>query len=123
MVSDHVTQARMASGANALIGIWLIFSPLIYIFTPATLTSTWNGVLAGALIAIFGAVRATYPRQHPGLSWINLVLGTWTAMSPWLFGYLSGIQMWNSLFAGLAVIALAVCSGSATYAYQRQMQS
>jgi hypothetical protein len=117
---DHAMQARTASGVNTLLGLWLIFSPVVFPFAAGNSASAWNSEIVGALITVLGAARAFAPRQHPGLSWINLALGAWTAMSPWIFGYLLGAQMWNSLFVGLVIIALAVCSGSATEAEQHQ---
>jgi hypothetical protein len=120
---DHAMQARTASGANALLGLWLIVSPLLLPFAAASMVSAWNSVAVGAVIATLGAIRAGSPRQYPSLSWINLALGAWTAMSPWVFGYLTGMQMWNGLFVGLAIIALAVCSGSATEADRRHIHA
>lgn len=120
---DRATQVRASSGMNALLGLWLMASPLIYPFAPSSIASTWNNVAVGALITLFAAIRVSSPYRNSGLSWFNLILGAWTAMSSWVFGYLSGAQMWNSLVVGLVVIALAVCSGTATGAQHKHVHA
>jgi hypothetical protein len=114
--ADHSKQVRVASGVNAVLGLWLIISPWVYGYAAGNGGSMLNSVIVGAVIAVLAFLRTRSPRENAGLSWTNLVLGAWTALSPWIFSYLEGGRLWNSLLVGLAVIGFAIWSGSATAA-------
>jgi hypothetical protein len=113
------TQVRIASGINTLLGVWLIISPLVFFYALDNLLSLWSSVIAGALISIFGIWRSRSPGENATLSWANIVLGGWVALSPWVFGNMSGPAFWNNLIVGLCVVVLAIWSGSATVADRR----
>jgi hypothetical protein len=116
----HSRQVRIASGINTLLGVWLIISPLVLLYSVENLLSLWSSVIAGALIAIFGIWRSRSPREHATLSWINIVLGAWTAISPWVFNLPSDAPLWNNLIVGIVVVVLAIWSGSATITDRRR---
>lgn len=112
--SDHAFQVRAASGINAALGLYLIASPWIWGYG-AHGSAVWNSVAAGAVIALFAAARVRDPHHVSTLSWVNLMLGAWTIVSPWVFGYSpNGAAMWNNIILGAAVIVLAIVSGTAT---------
>lgn len=120
---NHSRQVRIASGINALLGLWLIFTPMVYPFMAGNVQSVWNSVITGALIAIFGFSRLGWPRENAELSWTNVALGAWMALSPWIFDYMEGGSLWNSLLVGLTVIMLAIWSGSATVADRQRVRA
>lgn len=120
--ADHAGQVRTASGINTVLGLWLIASPWVYGYAGVNVGSVWNSVIVGVVIAIFGALRYRSPHQGTTMSWINLVLGVWTAISPWIYGYVeNGGRLWNSLIVGIVIAVLAIWSGSATASERRQV--
>ncbi len=112
---NHSSQVRAASCLNSILGIWLVFSPWIYGYAATARGTAWNSIFVGILVLIFGTLRYRSPHEHVGLSWVNIVLGAWTLLSPWIYDYADIREMMrNSVVAGIAVMLLAVWSGSAT---------
>jgi hypothetical protein len=110
--ASHRAQVGIASGINVLLGIWLIFSPWLYGYVIKSVGNTWNSAVVGILITIFGALRYSSPHHYVGLSVINVALGVWCVLSPWVFGYSTDTgRLRSSVILGVAVIALAAFSG------------
>jgi SPW repeat len=106
-------QARIASGANAVLGIWLIAAP--WVFDYSGRAPVLNSVLVGALIAMLAAIRLASLHQSPGVSGINLLLGFWTIVSPYASGYAANKgAVGNNILVGVLVMTLAICSMRAT---------
>lgn len=42
------------------------------------------------------------------LSIINLILGAWFIVSPWIFGYTSSAAIWNQFVVGIIIAVLAI---------------
>ncbi len=106
-------QARIASGANAALGIWLIASP--WVFDYSGRAPVLNSVLVGALIAMLAALRLASLRESAGVSGINLLLGFWTIVSPYASGYFANKgAVGNNIMVGVLVMTLAVWSMRAT---------
>jgi SPW repeat len=106
---------RLASGMNALLGLWLMFSPSVYGFAAARDSDTWASLIAGGIIMTFGALRAVAPRTSPALSWANMVFGAGTLIAPWIFNYSSDeLRLWTSAGIGAAVLVLGTASGAIT---------
>jgi hypothetical protein len=42
------------------------------------------------------------------MSVINLLLGIWFIISPWLLGYSSGAAVWNQFIVGVIIVVLAL---------------
>lgn len=106
-------QARIASGSNVALGIWLIASP--WVFGYSGRSPVLNSVLVGVLIAMLAALRLASLHQSAGLSGINLLLGFWTIVSPWANGYaVNKAAVANNLMVGVFVTALAIWSMRAT---------
>ncbi len=82
----------------------------------------WNTLIAGIIVAIFGAMRCAYPNRNMGLSWINLLLGIWLIISPFFLPYYSHTATGavpNSVILGIIIGLLAILSLVATPAYNR----
>lgn len=43
-----------------------------------------------------------------GWAWVNLVLGAWLVVAPWILGYGSGPAVANDVVLGLAVVAVSI---------------
>jgi hypothetical protein len=106
--------ARTASVLNIIAGLWLIITPfwMGYYATPAPF---WNTFLVGIAATILALVRASYPAQNVGLSWINLVLGLWLIVSPFFLPYHHlSLPVWNDVIPGIIIGALSIVSALAT---------
>jgi hypothetical protein len=117
--TSYTTQAKTASGANLVLGAWLVASPWIFGYESIP-AGTWSSVVVGALILIIGVTRVI-SLVGPALARVNVVLGLWTIASPWIFGYATGQPgMWNSVVVGIVVAILALWSANATVSRDRQ---
>jgi hypothetical protein len=118
--TDHSGQVKTASGINIILGIWFLISAWIYGYAAASQAMVWNYVVVGALIAIFGIMRYATPHSRIGFSWVNVVLGVWALISPWIYGYAGDMpRVWNDVIVGIVVAGLAIWSGSATVSEHR----
>jgi hypothetical protein len=111
--------ARTASVLSIIAGLWLIITPfwMGYFTTPAPF---WNTFLVGIAVTVLSLIRASYPAQNVGLSWINLVLGLWLIVSPFLLPYQNlAVPMRNDLIVGILVGLLSLWSALATPVYAR----
>lgn len=98
---------RWASGLNIIAGLWLIISPFVLGFSSHT-TVMWNAVVVGVIVAVLAAIRASGRYDQPWLSWINVLLGIWLFVSPWVLGRASITSvLWNSVVLGVIVFVLA----------------
>ena len=92
-----------------ILGLWYVVSPWVYAGGHSTNGATWNNVVVGVLIALFAASRLNNRVTMPGARWLDLVLGVWAIVSPWIFGY-AGDQsrLINSVGVGIAVFVLSL---------------
>lgn len=85
MVSDRSeTPATWTSILVAILGIWLIISPWVVGFAGQD-APFWNTLICGiaVLLVALGAVRSA----SASLSWLNVALGIWLLVSPWVVGF------------------------------------
>ncbi len=90
---------------NLLLGLWILISPWVLGFiqdAAAAETATGIGFL------IVAAEVFTFSRLRPLEEWINLGLGAWLALSPWLLNISSAAARIDFIGSGLAVCLLAV---------------
>ncbi len=105
---------KTASGINVLAGIWLIISPFVLAFyrNPA---ATWDEIIVGIIVLILAATRVADPLRTMWASWINLILGIWLIISPFILRFgTAPTPMWNSIILGIIVGVCAIWSGAAT---------
>lgn len=106
-------QARIASGANVVLGIWLIASP--WVFDYSGRAPVLNSLFVGALIAMLAALRLASVHESAGVSGINLLLGFWTIVSPYASGYAANKgAVGNNIMVGVLVMTFALWSMRAT---------
>jgi hypothetical protein len=108
--STDAHPARGASFIALLAGLWLFVSPWIY--GAYANSNAWNSWVIGALIFLFALMRMKHPAAT-GLSWLNSILGIWTFVSPWVYGYTGNSgRVVNSLCVGLIVFCAALAGAN-----------
>lgn len=91
--------------ANAVVGVWLIFSPLVLGFTNQ-FTAVVNVVIVGILLLATALGAIFVP--HAWEEWTETALGLWLAVSPWVLGFGTQPAMANAVVSGLVVLTLAL---------------
>jgi hypothetical protein len=87
---------------NVFAGIWLIVSPWVLGFAGRGVP-LWDALLVGVAVAVLALIRLRTPGAT-GLSWINLFLGIWLILSPFVLGFTTAsAAMSNAIFLGILV--------------------
>jgi hypothetical protein len=94
-----------SSWVNILLGLWVIISPFVFAIHHSS--AIWNDVVTGAIVGILALIR--WRMHQSGWSWLNLALGIWLGISPFVF-WLSSAAMWNNVIVGIIIAALALSS-------------
>lgn len=104
---------KRSTAVNLLLGLWLF---AFAAYGNMTSPETWSIGVAGGLIALFAAIRFGRPLHGRTFSALNMLLGAWVIVSPWIFGFADdSIWLVNSLAAGIAVFAFG-CYGATSIA-------
>ena len=92
-----------------VLGVWLFFSPFFMAYASATGAAAWNSYVAGALAAIFAA-SALWSPTSKAEEWVNLVLGAWMVVAPFVFGFYASeaVAAWNLAVVGVLIAADAI---------------
>ena len=90
--------------ASWAFGIWLCISPWALQFDLESVP-TRNAVIVGCLIILAEVVTLSVFRRWE--EWINVALGAWLVISPWVLGIVSRAATTNFVVIGVLVIALA----------------
>ena len=101
---DNWTNAKLCDVANLILGAILFFSPWIFGFEAGRASE--NAYIAGIVIAVLAiAALAAFAVWE---EWLNLIVGLWTLVSPWLLGFQgSSAAMKVHVVIGAAVAILA----------------
>lgn len=91
--------------ASWVLGIWLLLSPWTLWFYLDEV-ATRNAVVVGLLIVFTEVVELSIFRDWE--EWINVVLGAWLLISPWVLGIHALSATADFLIIGLLVVALAL---------------
>ena len=91
---------------NAVLGIWLVFSPFALRFSrdPAAL---WNNICLGVAIITLALISG---KGTGALRGLTMVLGAWAFFSPFVLGFPHTAFLWNNIGTGFLVIAGAAIS-------------
>ncbi len=120
-VRDDSMGASAASAVTFLAGVWLVIAPfaLDYTATGGGFDGYWNDVAIGIVIAVLALVRAVAPREVPWFSLVNVGLGAWLLVAPWVLAYNELIDATgatiNDMVVGAIVLVAAACSAAMTY--------
>jgi hypothetical protein len=98
------------SGANILLGVWILISPFALAFHHIA-AALWNNSVAGILIGLLALIRVSSLYDQPRWSWCNALLGIWLVISPFLlgFGHLTHAML-NNMIVGVLIALLALTS-------------
>ncbi len=100
---ENWTNAKLCDVANLILGAILFFSPWLFKFD-AGMVST-NAYIAGLAMAILAvAALAAFAVWE---EWLNLIVGLWTLVSPWVLGFQGTTAMTVCVIIGAAVAILA----------------
>jgi hypothetical protein len=77
------TNAKLCDVANLILGAFLFFSPWIFGFGGTRAAENAN--IAGIIIVVLAiAALAAFAVWE---EWLNLIVGLWTLISPWVLGF------------------------------------
>jgi uncharacterized membrane protein (DUF441 family) len=101
----HHSELTAINIVNAIAAAFLFISPWLFGFAGEPAAS-WNAWISGLLIA--GLALAAVVELREWEEWINLLLGLWVAVAPWLVGF-AGVAsaMWIHVGVGVVVAILA----------------
>ncbi len=85
---DNWTNAKLCDVANLILGAILFFSPWMFGFDAGA--ASQNAYVAGVVIAILAiAALAAFAVWE---EWLNLIVGLWTLVAPWVLGSRTGLR-------------------------------
>jgi SPW repeat len=90
---------------NLILAVFLFLTPWIFGFVPDHFTGP-NAWVSGILIGVVAIAALTKFAEWE--EWLNLVLGLWVVVSPWLLGFAGQpTARWVHVIVGLIVAVLA----------------
>jgi SPW repeat len=99
---ENWTNAKLCDVANLILGAILFFSPWIFGFDAGRTSENAN--IAGLAIAILAvAALAAFAVWE---EWLNLIVGLWVLISPWVLGFQGTTAMTVHVIIGAAVAIL-----------------
>jgi hypothetical protein len=91
---------------NVLLAIWLFISPWVLRYA-AVETAAWNAWVVAIVIAALSI--AALARLAQWEEWVNLALGVWLIVSPWILGFSANANaMGNAVIVGIICAILAI---------------
>ncbi len=98
--------SRWQDWVNAVVGMYLFFSPWILDFSAVTYAVYNAWVLGVAVLA--SALCALSRPESEGPEWCNAVLGLFVVLVPWVVGFANPTYpAWGFVLSGLIVLALS----------------
>jgi uncharacterized membrane protein len=97
---------------STLLGIWLMFSRLVFGASGAMADSDH---LVGALVVTISVIAMAEVGRSA--RFVNVAFGLWLLAAPWLLGVPSALALWNSVLCGVLLVALSIPKGSIKYWY------
>ncbi len=106
-MGNTAPSTRWASWINLILGAILFISPW-YSVTWFNRTSSWNAWILGICIMLV-AIWALASAAPSFVSWINVLLGIWVFIAPWVLGFAaaSNLEAWSHWVIGAIVFLLA----------------
>jgi hypothetical protein len=100
---ENWTNAKLCDVANLILGAVLFFSPWMFGFEAGKVSENAN--IAGLAIAVLAvAALAAFAVWE---EWLNLIVGLWVLVSPWVLGFQGTTAMTVHVIVGAAVAILA----------------
>ena len=112
---------KVLSWLVALVGLWEVIAAFVLRYA-ASSAALWNAIIIGVALIVLGvwAALSNQEMTDKTLDWINVVLGVWLIIAPFVLGYYSAIvaAIWNDIIVGIVVTVLAVWAALAIGRYQ-----
>jgi hypothetical protein len=97
------SNAKLCDVANLILGAFLFLSPWIFGF--ASGAESQNAWVVGIIIAALSIAALTAFAVWE--EWLNLVVGLWAIVSPWVLGFAGTTAMTVHVIVGIIVAVLA----------------
>ncbi|MBA3342855.1 MAG: NAD-dependent epimerase/dehydratase family protein [Gemmatimonadaceae bacterium] len=97
---------------SAALGVWLMFAPSVLGIDG---TAAGSNHLVGALVVTFAVIALAEVARS--VRFVNVALGAWVALSPWLLTGASGAAAWGNVVAGALLILLSIPRGRIVQRY------
>ena len=107
---------QAAAALGMLTGLWVALSPLFLVLQHGGNNASIANVIAGLVVAAFGAFALISRRGFPGLQFASLVLGVWVLISSFILDAKFSIaapMYWSNTWSGAVLMILAL-AGLAT---------
>jgi len=101
------TKTKWQDWTNLVLGLWVFIAPwVLQQSATAGNSAMWNLWIVGVAVAVF-ALAAMFAFQV-WEEWVNVGLGIWLLVSPWVLGFSStSILMWNAVILGILIAVAA----------------
>lgn len=109
-LARYTGDVQTASGLSFLLGLWLVVAAWVVGYTSVSLV-VWDEVAVGAVVSLLALLRLMAPLRFESTYWVDLVLGGWLVVVPWVLSYPAGVArgavLWNHVLCGAAVLLVA----------------
>jgi len=90
---------------NLILAVWLFISPWVLNFAGQQ-RPAWDAWIVGVVVAVLSIAALTQVQVWE--EWINLLLGAWLFISPWVLGFSSDATIsWNAWIVGILIFLVA----------------
>lgn len=91
---------------NLTLAAWLFISPWVLGYAVGADAAAVNAWIFGVIVASMAG--AALMRARPWEEWVNMAIGAWLVISPWVLGFSGrGGAAWNAVIVGFLVLVLA----------------
>lgn len=102
----HLSTRRWQDQAIVILGVWLVISPMAFGYASST-PAAINAFIAGVIMVALAAFDLY--KTYVWAVLLNLIMGVWVAVSPWLINVVRDKGMTASLLVvGIATVVLAL---------------
>jgi len=102
-VMSEWSNTKLCDVANLILGAVLFFSPWMFGFAAGA--QSQNAWISGIVIAVISiAALAAFAVWE---EWLNLIVGLWVVVSPWVLGFQGTTAMTAHVVIGIIVAVLA----------------
>jgi hypothetical protein len=106
--TPHSPQLLIANGVTILAGLWLIVSS--FVLNEGSIQVWLNSIVFGVVVAVLATIMTFSRFESVELSWVNLILGLWIIIAPFVFRASSSSTIVADVITGIVIAALAAWS-------------